>query len=66
MSYADTLLRYSHQVQHRSDFASDMRSIALEEASHFEMLAERLEELGHGYGTLPVIARLSNAIQETQ
>lgn len=42
-----------------------MRSIALEEATHFNLLRSRLIELGYDYGCMPVIPKLSLAIKDT-
>jgi uncharacterized ferritin-like protein (DUF455 family) len=48
------------------EFTSDMRRIALEEGSHFTLLKSRLVELGHDYGCMPVIPKLSYAIKNTE
>lgn len=34
-------------------FATDWLSVAADEARHFQLLARRLDELGHGYGDFP-------------
>lgn len=42
-----------------------MQRVALEEGSHFMLLKGRLQDQGYDYGYLPVIPKLSLAIQET-
>lgn len=43
MSYADTLFRFKAETAHlQEEFAGDMRDIALEEGSHFNLLTGRL------------------------
>ena len=42
-----------------------MQKVALEEGSHFMLLKKRLTDQGYDYGSLPVIPKLSRAIQET-
>jgi uncharacterized ferritin-like protein (DUF455 family) len=67
MSYTDTLLRFKGETGHlQGEFAGDMRDIALEEGSHFNLLTGRLVQLGYDYGCMPVIPKLSLAIKETE
>jgi len=67
MSYVDTLFRFGSELaHHEKEFRHDMREIALEEGSHYVLLRKRLVELGYDYGCMPVIPKLTKAINDTQ
>ena len=48
----DIIIRFGPNVK-EPDFFTDWLQIAKEEAEHFKMLSDRLNELGHNYGDLP-------------
>lgn len=48
-----------------AEFYRDWLSVAADEARHFQMLAQRLQELGHRYGQLPAHNGLWEAAEKT-
>jgi uncharacterized ferritin-like protein (DUF455 family) len=66
-AYTDTYYRFRSGVPDsiRNEFEVDVTAVALEEGHHFTLLQQRLSELGHPYGRLPVITGLTRNISET-
>jgi uncharacterized ferritin-like protein (DUF455 family) len=48
-----------------SDYYGDWLQVAVEESGHFEMLRERLQQLGYGYGDFPAHDGLWEMAQDT-
>ena len=60
----DIIARFSGEELPR-DFFDDWVTVAAEEATHFQLLSERLAELGGAYGDLPAHAGLWEAAEKT-
>lgn len=60
----DLIGRFAH-VPMPGSFVDDWVQVGLEEATHFRMVSERLEELGSFYGDLPAHDGLWQAAQDT-
>lgn len=60
----DLIARFAHRPTPRG-FYDDWVQVGLEEAKHFKLLAQRLTELGGGYGDLPAHDGLWQAAQAT-
>jgi uncharacterized ferritin-like protein (DUF455 family) len=60
----DLVARFAHEEMPRA-FYDDWVQVGLEEAKHFALLQERLEELGGSYGDLPAHDGLWQAAQQT-
>ncbi len=60
----DLIARFTHQQLPRA-FYDDWVSVAAEEAKHFEMVRDRLTELGASYGDLPAHDGLWQAAEAT-
>lgn len=61
----DLIARFTH-VDMPRPFFDDFVQVGLEEAKHFELLNQRLVELGGGYGDLPAHDGLWQAAQDTR
>lgn len=60
----DLIGRFVHEPLPRS-FLDDWVQVGFEEAKHFQMISERLDDMGHSYGDLPAHDGLWEAAQET-
>jgi uncharacterized ferritin-like protein (DUF455 family) len=60
----DMILRFGQTIGHRT-FFRDWISVAQDEAKHFQLLTQRLEELGSSYGDLPAHDGLWEAATKT-
>lgn len=66
----DLLARFGHDIERRlgdeaAAFADDVCAIALDEATHFERLAARLDALGVAYGDLSATDTLGASMVDT-
>lgn len=61
----DTVFRFL-SPQMPIQFYTDFVSIAADEARHFELLCERLQQLGHEYGSLPAHDKLWHSAERTK